>query len=62
MKEPYKYEQLVNKITSLREDIDKFYKKSNNSAGVRVRKSLQEIKDLSQQIRLEVTEIKKERL
>ena len=41
------------------EDINKFYEKGNSAAGTRVRKSLQDIKKLSQEIRVEVSEKKK---
>ena len=37
----------------------KFYGKGNKAAGTRLRKGLQEIKNLSQEIRVNVSEMKK---
>jgi len=54
-----KYEQLQTLLNSMAEDVDKFYNKGNKSAGIRLRKTLQEVKDVSQQFRLEITAIKK---
>lgn len=45
-------------VASLEVDFERFFEKDNNAAGTRVRKSLQEIKNLSQEIRNEVTAIK----
>lgn len=50
-----KLKELVN---SLGEDAEKFFEKGNGAAGTRVRKSLQEIKSLAQEIRNEVTSLK----
>ena len=41
-------------------DVEKFYDKQNAAAGTRVRKSLQDIKNLSQDLRLEVQNMKNE--
>jgi len=41
--------------------IIKFYEKENKAAGTRVRKGLQDLKNLSQQIRVEVQEEKNEK-
>jgi hypothetical protein len=49
-----KYEQLKNLVDSLEADAEKFYKKSNSAAGTRLRKGLQDLKNLAQEIRLEV--------
>ncbi len=43
---------------SLEGDFQKFYDKGNQAAGTRVRKGMQELKNLSQAIRVEVQEIK----
>lgn len=43
---------------SLEGDFEKFYDKENQAAGTRVRKGMQELKNLSQEIRVEVQDIK----
>jgi len=53
------YNLLKNLVESISEDADKFYNKSNKSAGTRLRKSLQDVKKLAQEMRLEVSELKK---
>jgi len=42
----------------LEADFEKFYDKSNQAAGTRVRKGMQELKNLAQEIRVEVQGIK----
>jgi len=54
-----KFNELEALVASMKEDITKFYEKSNNTAGVRVRKSLQEIKALAQAIRVDISAQKK---
>lgn len=51
-------EELNQLIDELEPDIDKFYEKGNKAAGTRARKKLQEIKKLSQEIRLEIQDLK----
>jgi len=46
-------------VASLGTDAKKFFENGNGAAGTRVRKGLQEIKTLTQEIRNEVTAIKK---
>ncbi|WP_130857944.1 histone H1 [Olivibacter jilunii] len=53
-----KFTELKNIIASAEADADKFYNKSNGAAGTRLRKALQELKSLAQEIRNEVTTIK----
>ncbi|HEY8402088.1 MAG TPA: histone H1 [Cytophagaceae bacterium] len=53
-----RFEQLKNLILSLEGDFAKFYDKENQAAGTRVRKGMQELKNLAQEIRVEVQEIK----
>lgn len=53
-----KFNQIKALLESAEEDAIKFYEKSNNSAGTRLRSALQEIKKLSQDLRLEIQEIK----
>jgi hypothetical protein len=53
-----RFEQIKNLVLSLEADFEKFYEKENQAAGTRVRQGMQELKNLSQEIRLEVQEIK----
>lgn len=43
---------------SLEGDFEKFYDKENQAAGTRVRKGMQELKNLAQEIRIEVQDMK----
>ena len=45
-------------LADAEKDFDKFYNKGNKAAGTRVRKAMQDIKTLAQDIRNEVTNIK----
>jgi hypothetical protein len=54
-----KFNELEALVASMKEDITKFYEKSNKAAGVRVRKSLQDVKAIAQAIRVEISEQKK---
>lgn len=45
-------------LGELEPDMVKFYEKGNKAAGSRTRKHLQDLKKLSQEIRLEIQEIK----
>ena len=49
-----RFEQLLELVNSLQGDFEKFYDKENQAAGTRVRKGMQEMKNLSQEIRVEV--------
>ncbi len=51
------YEQLCAKVREVEEDMKKAVG-GNKAAGTRVRKSMQEIKDLAQQIRTKVLEMR----
>ncbi len=53
-----KYTKLKELISSLEEDISKFYEKGNQAAGTRVRKGMQDLKSLAQDIRVEIQEKK----
>jgi len=53
-----KYEKLKALVLSLEADVDKFYAKSNQTAGTRIRKGMQDLKNLAQEIRVEVQDIK----
>lgn len=54
-----KFEQLVALLEQTRAEVEKFYVKGNASAGTRVRVSMQEVKKIAQEIRLEIQEAKK---
>ncbi len=51
-------EQLKSMVADLEGDMVKFYEKGNKTAGTRARKKLQEIKKISQEIRLEIQDFK----
>lgn len=53
-----RFEELKNLVMSLESDFEKFYDKNNNAAGTRVRKGMQELKNLAQNIRVEVQDAK----
>lgn len=49
------YNKLKGLVASLEADADKFFNNGNSAAGTRVRKGLQDIKTLAQELRNEVT-------
>jgi len=49
------YGQLKELVASLEDDFTKFYEKGNKAAGTRVRKGCQDIKNLCQEIRVDVS-------
>ena len=53
-----RYNQIKDLVTSLEGDFNKFYDKKNQAAGTRVRKGMQQLKTLAQEIRVEVQSIK----
>jgi hypothetical protein len=53
-----RFEEIKNLIMSLEGDFDKFYDKKNQAAGTRVRKGMQDLKTMAQQIRSEVQDQK----
>jgi hypothetical protein len=53
-----KFDELKKIVEGLETDADKFYNKANNAAGTRVRKGMQDLKNLAQAIRLEIQEAK----
>jgi hypothetical protein len=53
-----KFEEVKSLVTALEADADKFYNKGNNAAGTRIRKGMQDLKNLAQAIRLEIQETK----
>jgi hypothetical protein len=55
-----RFNSLKSLISSIEEDATKYYEKNNKAAGVRLRKGLQEIRMLSQEIRQDVSSRNKE--
>lgn len=63
-----KYDQLVKLLTeeveidgnkyNLKKDFEKFFVNSNRTAGTRIRKIMQEVKKLSQEVRTDVQDFK----
>ncbi len=51
-------QQLITILEGTQDDHDKFFGTGNNAAGTRVRKAMQEVKTLAQELRLEVQETK----
>ncbi|MEX1063644.1 MAG: histone H1 [Balneolaceae bacterium] len=47
-------DQVKSLMNELEVDMEKFYDKGNKAAGTRARKQLQDLKKLSQEIRLEI--------
>lgn len=54
------YQKLKQLVNEIEHDFQKFYEKGNNAAGTRIRKSMQDIKKLAQEIRTQVQEKKKQ--
>tara|TARA_Y100000296_G_scaffold75618_1_gene95479 strand:+ start:320 stop:511 length:192 start_codon:yes stop_codon:yes gene_type:complete len=54
-------EQLITLLEEARDDHEKFFSNGNSAAGTRVRKALQEVKALAQELRVEVQEAKNAR-
>jgi hypothetical protein len=53
-----KFSEVKNLVMSLEADFEKFYDKGNQAAGTRVRKGMQDLKNLAQAIRTEVQDMK----
>ncbi len=49
-----KFNELQAAISEMAEDIDKFYTKKNKVAGTRARKTLQKLKNLAQELRVDI--------
>lgn len=49
-----KYEELRNLVESIEADVNKFFNKGNKTAGIRLRKKMQEIRACAKEIRNEV--------
>lgn len=51
-------DELKGILTGIEDDMNKFYEKGNKAAGTRARKGLQNLRKLSQEVRLEIQDIK----
>ena len=49
-----RFNEVQDLVNSLEGDFEKFYDKGNNAAGTRVRKGMQALKTLAQDVRVEV--------
>ncbi|MHA6247774.1 histone H1 [Pontibacter sp. CAU 1760] len=52
------FSKLKDLVMSLEGDFEKFYDKGNSAAGTRVRKGMQDLKNMAQDIRKEVQDMK----
>jgi hypothetical protein len=55
-----RFNEIKDLILGLEGDFEKFYDKNNQAAGTRVRKGMQDLKNLAQDIRKEVQDKKNE--
>lgn len=55
-----KYQEMRELLLSLENDFHKFYEEGNKAAGTRIRKGMQNLKNLAQEVRVEVQEKKNE--
>ncbi len=53
-----KFDQLRDLVANLEDDFTKFYDKGNQAAGTRIRKGMQDLKNMAQEIRTEVQDLK----
>jgi hypothetical protein len=53
-----KFADLKSFVDGLEDDFGKFYDKGNKAAGTRVRKAMQDLKGMTQDIRIEVQNMK----
>ncbi|WP_199119272.1 histone H1 [Pedobacter sp. ASV28] len=53
-----KFAKVKEVVAAIEADVEKFYNAGNSAAGTRVRKAMQDLKGLAQEIRTEVTEKK----
>ena len=52
------YNSLKDAVADLEDDFSKFYEKGNKAAGTRIRKGMQDLKKMAQDIRLDVQDKK----
>ena len=51
-------EEMITLLEETRDAHEKFFERGNNAAGTRVRKAMQEVKSMAQDLRLDVQETK----
>ena len=56
--ETNRLERLITLLEDTRDDHDKFFGNGNNAAGTRIRRAMQEVMTLAQELRVEVQETK----
>jgi hypothetical protein len=56
-----KIDEIKNLVESLEGDLEKFYGKGTNSAGLPIRKGMQQLKILAQDVRIDIMDKIKER-
>jgi hypothetical protein len=49
-----RFSEVKNLVDSLESDFQKFYDKGNKAAGTRIRKGMQDLKNMAQEIRMKV--------
>ncbi len=54
-----KFAKLKDLLASAEADVEKFYTANNSAAGTRLRKAMQELKSLAQDVRTEITDKRK---
>jgi hypothetical protein len=52
------FNKIKDLVLSLESDFEKFYEKKNSAAGTRVRKGMQDLKNMAQDIRKEIQDAK----
>lgn len=60
MPHPNRFNELKELLQSYEAEFQKFYEKDNKAAGTRIRKGMRDLRDLAQEIRVEVQKIKNE--
>lgn len=55
------FEKMQALLEQIKPDVQKVFDKGNGSAGTRVRQTMQELKNLAQQLRIEIQEVKKQK-
>lgn len=53
-----KFNELKSFVDQLEDDFSKFFEKNNKAAGTRVRKAMQDLKSMAQDIRVQVQDMK----
>ncbi len=56
-----KYQQMLDFLKSMESDVEKFYIKEQAAAGTRLRKGLSELKNMAQEMRVEIQDLKAKR-